>query len=197
MVKSENFLFMDMILQALSRKIWKHIDDTEVDSLLDLGCGFGFHISFPRAGYKIGLDIHEPSLRYAKERYDDVVLADIRMLPIRLQLIDRISMMEVVEHLDKQSGEGLLRQVSQTNVLLTTPLDFYSWMIWYNLKGDLRHKHLSHWTCKSLERFGFKIHVKNFDFIRRLIFQTRGIIVARSKRSFPGHSVKKPRSRIG
>ena len=129
-VNNKNLLSLDMILQFLSRKIWKHVDYLEIDSLLDLGCGFGFHISFPRADYKIGLDVHEPSLRYAKERYDDVILADIRTLPLQLQLIDRISLMEVIEHLDKESGENLLRHLLQSNVLLTTPLDFCSWMFW-------------------------------------------------------------------
>jgi SAM-dependent methyltransferase len=97
-VKNESLLIIDKMLQALSRRIWKLTDKTEVRSLLDLGCGYGFHIPFPSAKYKIGLDIHRPSLKYAKGKFDDVILADVRILPIRLESIDQVSMMETTEY---------------------------------------------------------------------------------------------------
>ena len=180
-VKNESLLFLDIILQALSRRIWKLIDKTEVRSLLDLGCGYGFHIPFPFAKYKIGIDVHKPSLRRAKEKFDDVVLADVRILPIRLELVDQVSMMETTEHLDKNEGEMLLKQLSNSNALLTTPLDFHDWASWENLKGDARHRHHSHWTPEDLENLGYETHIITFDPFRRLIFRTRGIVVARSR----------------
>ncbi len=171
------------------------MDDTKIVSLLDLGCGFGFHIPFPRADYKIGLDIHEPSLKHAKKRYDDVILADVRTLPIRLESVDRVSLMEVIEHLDKDCGENLLSYLSRSVVLLTTPLDYHSWRFWCQIKRDPRHRHLSHWTCKNLERLGLKTYVMRFDLVRRLIFQTRGIVVAQSRELFPNKSERKPTTR--
>lgn len=191
-VKNETLLQLDVILQALSRRIWRLVYQTEVDSLLDLGCGYGFHISFPFAEYKIGLDVHEPSLRYAKDRFDDVILADVRHLPIRLESVNQVSIMETTEHLDKNEGEQLLRQLSNTNTLLTTPLDFHDWASWENLKRDTRHRHHSHWTPEDLEKLGYTTHIERFDPLKRLIFRTRGIVVAESRTSNELNSARDP-----
>jgi len=177
--------WFDMFFQALSRVFWRVTDPRRIDSILDLGCGFGFHIPFPRAEYKVGVDIHEYSLKEAKKRFDDVILADVRKLPVRLKYFKRITLMEVLEHLERDEGEELLQRLSGCDVVLTTPLDFYDWEFWCNFTGDSRPRHKSHWTAQGLRRFGFRISIILFGPIRRLLFQTRGIIVAKSAVSLP------------
>jgi hypothetical protein len=131
----------------------------------------------------VGLDVHEPSLRHAKERFDDVILADLKYLPIRLDSLNQVSLMETTEHLDKNEGKELLDQLSNTNTLLTTPLDFHDWASWETLKRDPRHRHHSHWTREELEKLGYATRIIRFDPLRRLLFRTRGIIVAESRTS--------------
>jgi ubiquinone/menaquinone biosynthesis C-methylase UbiE len=101
----------------------------EGKAVLDVGCGVGAYGRVAEkygAKMSLGIDINREHL--AKASLDNLVLADAHALPIRDSCFDAILMIEVLEHLSRESGalkeawrvlngDGLL--------LLTVPNKFY------------------------------------------------------------------------
>ena len=102
--------------------------------LIDVGCGKGnFLHDLKRWGnyfrvhqtYKIGLDIFDPSLRQAKQVYDEVVKCNVKNIPFRDNIFDVAVCFQVIEHLQKSEGFILLNElerISSGKIILTAPV---------------------------------------------------------------------------
>lgn len=85
-------------------------------SLLDIGCGKGRpakFISQHRNLFTVGTDIYLPYLKHCKNlrTHNGFVRCDIRKLPFVTKSFDAVLCKEVLEHLTKEKGEKLLREI--------------------------------------------------------------------------------------
>jgi SAM-dependent methyltransferase len=101
--------------------------------IVDLGCGTGYTFGTLKAidckgeirGYSIGMDIFLTYLRKAKHVYDDVVLCDIRYLPIRKA--ELALLIGVLERLEKGEGVKLLDELKRIcdGIVLLSPFGWH------------------------------------------------------------------------
>ncbi len=78
----------------------------------------------------VGIDIFKSYLDEAKGKgvYQELILGDVRHLPLKDKSFDVVICMEVLEHLEKVDGEkllGELERVAKRQVLLSTPVGKY------------------------------------------------------------------------
>ena len=154
----------------LTAQILSLIDGCKI---LDVGCGkakMGYSIkvdwwytSAGRTGlsleYLVGADIFRPYIKFCKEHkiYDDLILCDATRLPFRRKVFDVVLADEVIEHLEKERGYALIRQIeraSSKSVIITTPR--------ISIQQDavdenVFQKHISKWSAKELKSLGYSI----------------------------------------
>lgn len=135
-------------------------------TVLDVGCGyglFGYMIRLERGhrGALIGMDAHLPHIeklrKYSGAIYDSLVVADARHLPFRSGSADTVLASEVIEHLPKSGGIGLMEEAERVGrrlVLITTPRGHLPQG--QQDAGDLE-EHLSEWSEKDFTERGYGI----------------------------------------
>jgi SAM-dependent methyltransferase len=102
----------------------------EARTILDVGCGRGEPMSFinrHRQFYAVGADIFRPYLKKCKQQgiHDEYIQCDVRYLPFSSKSFDLVLCIEVLEHLRKDEGKGLLQElerVAKKQVLLSMPV---------------------------------------------------------------------------
>ena len=88
----------------------------ETDFVLDIGCCEGFIAShLLKSSFFIGTDIIKAALLIAKQKVRqsniDFVLADVTSLPFQAGSFDKITTLEVLEHLAKEKQEKLCSEI--------------------------------------------------------------------------------------
>lgn len=94
------------------------IPDCTGKSILDAGCGkgnWGYLIRSLRNGdraYMVGVDLSEDYLDFCRRHnvYDELIKADVRNLSFEDESFDLVLACEVIEHLPKEDGWGMLRE---------------------------------------------------------------------------------------
>jgi len=133
--------------------------------ILDAGCGEGLSIKvlkkFAKSkltnAYKLGIDIYLPYLKKARETYDDVILADLRFIPLREHSVDIVFCIEVIEHLNKAEGRMLLvelEKIALKQVFLTTPNYFLPQNA---INGNPFQIHKSYWKSEEFKKYGYRV----------------------------------------
>lgn len=141
--------------------------------ILDVGCGKGkmgysikvdwWYSSAAGIGlslkYLVGADIFRPYIKFCKEHriYDDLILCDATHLPFRKKVFDVILACEVIEHLEKERGYALIREIeraSSKSVIITTPRVFTQQDA---VDGNVFQKHTSKWSAKEFKSLGYSI----------------------------------------
>ena len=140
--------------------LWSAIGPMRGMTVLDVGCGAGGPASFifKREGVKaIGLDIFMASLIVAGENdaYQEFVCGDATFLPFRDNCVEASGSVATLEHLDRQGGEKLLRElerVAKSIVVVCCPVG--SWG--QAPCGDNQYQeHKYVWSLDELRREGF------------------------------------------
>jgi len=90
----------------------------ERDVILDIGCGDGFVTSFfSKAGFVVGLEPFYSSLEVARRKVlkgnVQFVCADARFIPLRSESVDKVAVLEVLEHLPVESQRMVCREVDR------------------------------------------------------------------------------------
>ena len=139
-------------------------------SYLDIGGGFGKWAYLLKISHKppstiIGGDVDIEALNFVKKHrtYDDQILFDGRMIPLRDNSFDIVLCLEVIEHLEKSESYLILKEaerVGKKKVIVSTPLLGANY--WY--KDDY---HVSKWTPQDLRRKGYKVRGVGFSFFGR------------------------------
>ena len=137
--------------------------------ILDICCGDGSQIM--RIGKRknhtiIGIDIFKPAIKDAKTKaiYDDLIIGDIRFLPIKNKKFDSIIFLEGLEHISKNEGFILLNtleNISMNRIIITTPVGFIE-QNEYNENPFQLHK--SYWLPIEFKEKGYKIYPTEFKY---------------------------------
>jgi ubiquinone/menaquinone biosynthesis C-methylase UbiE len=95
-----------------------YLQPKERDVILDVGCGDGFMDSyFSKAGFVVGLELSCRSLEVAKRKVPkgnvQFVCADARFIPLRSESVDKVAVLEVLEHLPVESQQMVCREVDR------------------------------------------------------------------------------------
>jgi len=127
------------------------------DVVLDIGCGEGYITSFllGQAGFVVGLDVSSDHVKIAKSKLNasnvDFCRGDTSNLPFRPSCFDKITALEVLEHLPnlEMSVEEIDRCAKENAVLVIS-------VPWKEKIPHQRHKK----TGRHVPRWG---HLHSFD----------------------------------
>jgi SAM-dependent methyltransferase len=145
-----------------SNLLWRFLD-SKCQSLLDVGCGTGRGGTIIRRhrGHilMVGADIFMPYLQKCRKSniYDALVYCDARRLPFRKKTFDAAICREVIEHLERQEGEELIKQLEQIarkQLILTTPVGVYEQ---HESDGNPFQEHRSFREPGDLRRLGYTV----------------------------------------
>jgi len=108
---------------------WRSLDKRG-KSILDLGCGKGIPMKFfnrHKQFHSVGADIFRLDVVRAKTQgtHDDYLLCDIQKLPIKTKSFDIVLCLETLEHLEKEEGERLLKEmekIARKQIIISTPV---------------------------------------------------------------------------
>ncbi|MDP2684906.1 MAG: class I SAM-dependent methyltransferase [bacterium] len=140
--------------------------DLKNKKILDIGCGkgmVGFLIRIQRDltnSTLIGMDISDNFLSFTKKYniYDKLIKADLRKkLPIKDHSVDVVICSEVIEHMKKETGEKLLKEINRIiakdgRVIITTP------NVWLEMPSkNYFDQHHSLWKISDFTKRGYTV----------------------------------------
>lgn len=150
-------------------------------SVLDVGCGVGTTLKEFCCPVKIGVDAHRPYLENAKqgESFIRLNFTAERLSELFLpKSVDSVTLIDVIEHLEKEVGLDVLRQVEEIaaqKVIVFTPKGFFQQKEFdhYGLGGESYQRHRSGWEVEDFQRLGYNIVIfskfhdqKNLAFLK-------------------------------
>jgi ubiquinone/menaquinone biosynthesis C-methylase UbiE len=132
--------------------------------ILDTGCGYSSTLKAVSNGsYRVGIDFYRPYIVKSRQSsiHNDYILGDVRALPLKDRSFDCAIAVEVLEHLDKDEGLKMLKEMERvaSKIVLTTPNGFLPTYAGSNDNPD--EKHLSGWSARELAGLGFRVYGVN------------------------------------
>lgn len=139
-------------------------------SILDIGCFAGSFLSMipeSRFGRQLGVDILRSQIEYARVHYGTAFrqfrhVGNVRDLANIDETFDCITLIEVIEHLDRSEAGALLREISRKlkpggKLVLTTPNYASAWPLielLLNRLSDVKYEeqHITKFRYYSVER---------------------------------------------
>ena len=131
----------------------------ECTSVLDLGCGYQSALRVCDIPFSVGVDLFEPSLLESRRVgiHSQYILGDVTALGFKPGSFDAVIATEVLEHLTRDEGNALLRQMEEwatKKVTVTTPNGYFKQDPYDN---NPLQEHRSGWTVDDLRRLGFRV----------------------------------------
>jgi len=147
--------FLDTINELLS----------DSRTVLDIGCGVGETLKDFSCPIKIGVDAHRPYLENAKdgEQFIKLNFMAERLSELFLpKSLDSVTLIDVIEHLEKGVALDVLRQVEEIaakKVIVFTPRGFFQQLDvdHYGLGGESYQRHRSGWEVEDFQNRGYNI----------------------------------------
>ena len=142
---------------------WRSMDRRHKDlAVLDVGCGTGWFGTFTKARRRVsmtGIDIFLPYLQEARKKhsYDAYIRGDVTTLPFKDNSFDCAISISVLEHLDEQGGETLIREmerVARHQVIITCPAGSHPQHA-YDDNPHQEHKHV--WDPEEMQMLGYRV----------------------------------------
>jgi ubiquinone/menaquinone biosynthesis C-methylase UbiE len=175
----------------------------EGGTVLDLACGRGKWGYLLRSNWwstkngrgdeepelLVGLDVFLPFLRKMKYHrvYDDVVHSDATCLPFRNGVFDTVLASEVIEHMDRDLGRLLLKEIERVAkkvVIVTTP-NFMRRRGGLNTPEGFNpyEKHVARWGMRELKDVGY--NVRGVGFLPLALFPSLNAIFSPLSTALP------------
>lgn len=134
-------------------------------TVLDIGCGVGTTLKEFCCPIKIGVDAHRPYLENAKygEQFIKLNFTAERISELFLpNSLDSVTLIDVIEHFEKEVGFNVLRQVEEIaakRVIVFTPRGFFKQIDFdhYGLGGESYQRHRSGWEVEDFQKLGYNI----------------------------------------
>ena len=140
---------------------------------LDIGCGPGTFLGIIKKN-AIGVDVAHNQIKYAKKKYSSKKVKFLtykNKLPIKSKSIESISMIELIEHMDKRDLNYLLKECKRVlkrngNIYLSTPNYFSLWPLLELILNQIspvnyKHEHINKFNKRRLaevmKKNGFEI----------------------------------------
>ncbi len=144
-----------------SNLVWRLLHSSNA-SLLDVGCGpgrVGGIIKRHKSIYSVGVDIFTPYLEHCQKNgtHDELIRCDVRHLPFREKSFDAVMCKEIIEHLDTQEGDRLIKdleKIARSQVIITTPVGNYGQ---HEYDDNPFQEHRSTCMPSTLKRHGFTV----------------------------------------
>ena len=144
-------------LNTVNRKL-----DSDSKTLLDVGCGTGKPIKFiNRHGkyFAVALGTFAPYLKQCKKEklHNTYVQGDVRHLPFSDKAFDVVLCLEVLEHLEREEGKKLLRELERVGcrqVILSTPVGNSKQS---SYEGNPHQEHKYIWSPREMKTLGYKV----------------------------------------
>lgn len=134
--------------------------------VLDMGCGQGLSFRALKLiigdkinrTYAIGVDIFRRHLMEGKKQgtYDDVILCDVRCLPVKSKSVETCLLLDLIEHLEKKEGLKLLvrvESIAKRQIIITTPNGFSSEFV----RDNPFWLHRSGWYPQEFTRLNYNV----------------------------------------
>jgi SAM-dependent methyltransferase len=146
----------------------------EVKTILDAGCGQGLaarSITRSKKFFTVGAESFLPDLRVAKKNgtHDDFVLCDARSLPFQRKSFDVVLCIEMLEHVDKEEGLRLLKdmeEIAVRKVILSTPVGFLHTSLetspCHRDDSNPYQEHRAGWKANELSALGYKVYWNDY-----------------------------------
>lgn len=159
-------------------------DDLEI---LDAGCGTGIMLQELRLlGAAVGVDISDEALDFCRKRgLENVQRADVLKLPFDAGTFDFVTVLDVLEHLDEDTGAlREVRRVLKPGGLIFIFAPAHRWL--WSLQDDVSH-HKRRYTARTLretiEAAGLEIERQSYvsAFLLPVIFLGRQWLKVRLK----------------
>ena len=129
-------------------------------TVLDLGCGAQPYVGQCTEIEKvIGVDASYEACRSAQKasKYVRVVQSVLPELPFQKRSVDCVTMLQVVEHLPKETASALIEEaekLARHRVIITTPNGYVEQE---EVGGNPFQRHLSGWTIADFEERGYTV----------------------------------------
>lgn len=146
-------------LCVLTNPVW-WILDKRSKSILDVGCGQGYPMQMLNKVRKLestGVDLFDEYLHEAKrlKTHNHYIKQDITKLTFPPNSFDTVMCLQLIEHLSKKQGEGLLKKmekIARYQVIVATPLGYCDHP---EMDDNRLQKHLSGWENKDFLKRGY------------------------------------------
>ncbi len=139
------------LVKARYRVLWRIAGKAGL-KVLDVGCGYGVQYEYlPENVYVVALDVDRESLRYVRDMTTcrtniDIVQGSALKLPVRSRSVGVSLLMDVIEHVDKESAKKIiqeLRRASKLLIAISTP---------NKLQGYRNPHHVHEYSVQELVR---------------------------------------------
>lgn len=128
-------------------------------TVLDIGCGPDSPIQrCSNVKYSVGVEPYLPYLNKSKNKkiHNKYLNKKIEDLSFPNKTFDAIILIDVIEHMDKKSGEILLNKMgrwAKKKIIITTPNGYFSMGA---VDGNSYQAHLSGWSVEDFAKFDFR-----------------------------------------
>lgn len=160
--------FFQKVFPTMVYCLQKELLDCE--TVLDLGCGPDSPLQYcTNVKKSVGVEPFHEYMQKSKEKgiHNEYICSTIENLNFEEGHFDAVILMEVLEHLDEETGCRILDKANmwaKKKVILSTPNGFINQNA---VDGNEWQKHLSGWDVKKLQKMGFKCYgLAGFKFLR-------------------------------
>jgi len=150
--------FFSRVFHTVLNEIQHELADCH--SVLDLGCGPSSPLEYcANVRYSVGVEPFSEYIQISKRKqiHSRYINRKIQELDFKEKSFDAVIMIEVLEHLDKNTGDKLLKKIekwAKKKVIVTTPNGFVAQK---SLDSNPLQQHLSGWTAQEMRNRGYSV----------------------------------------